>query len=157
VARYRFLTTWLIEGPREPVWSELKDAVSWPEWWKGVVSVDELDAGDDLGVGGRHRIEWRSRIPYPLAFEFRTEEVDPPRRMAGRAFGELEGTGVWRLWHDGGITAVVYDWDVVTTKPWMNAAAPLARPVFAWNHNVVMRQGGEGLARRLGTRLVAHG
>jgi hypothetical protein len=108
-------------------------------------------------VGGRHRIEWRSRIPYPLAFEFRTEEVDPPRRMAGRAFGELEGTGVWRLWHDGGITAVVYDWDVVTTKPWMNVAAPLARPVFAWNHNVVMRQGGEGLARRLGTRLVAHG
>jgi hypothetical protein len=139
------------------VWTELRDAMSWPEWWKGVESVKELDPGDDQGVGGRHMIEWRSRIPYPLAFEFHTDEVDPPRRMAGRAFGELEGTGTWRLWEEGGLTAVVYDWDVATTKPWMNVIAPLARPVFAWNHNVVMRQGGEGLAQRLGARLVAHG
>ena len=34
--------------------------------------------------------------------------------------------------------------------------APLLRPVFAWNHDIVMRQGGEGLARLLGARLVAH-
>jgi hypothetical protein len=39
----------------------------------------------------------------------------------------------------------------------MNLLAPLARPVFAWNHDVVMRWGGEGLARLLGTRLVAYG
>ena len=35
--------------------------------------------------------------------------------------------------------------------------APLARPVFAWNHHGVMRAGGEGLARRLGVRLVEAG
>ena len=157
MARYRFLTTWLLDAPRERVWEQLRDAVSWPEWWRGVVSVDELDPGDDRGVGGRHRIEWRSRIPYPLAFEFLTDEVDAPRRMAGRAFGELEGTGLWRLWEDAGVTAVVYDWDVKTTKPWMSALSPVARPVFAWNHDVVMRQGGEGLAQRLGARLLARG
>jgi hypothetical protein len=38
----------------------------------------------------------------------------------------------------------------------MNRLAPLARPVFGWNHDVVMRWGGEGLARRLGGRLLAH-
>jgi len=157
LASYRFLTTWLIEARRERVWEELKDAVSWPEWWAGVVSVVELDAGDDRGVGGRHTIEWKSRIPYPLTFEFHTDEVDEPHRMAGRASGELEGTGVWRLWEAGGLTAVVYDWDVATTKPWMNAVAPFARPLFRWNHDVVMREGGEGLARRIGARLVAHG
>ena len=157
MARYRFLTTWLLDAPRERAWEELKDAVAWPEWWPGVVAVEELDPGDAQGVGSRHRIEWRSRIPYPLEFEFHTGEVDAPRRMAGRAFGELEGTGVWRLWEDGGVTAVVYDWDVTTTKPWMNALAPIARPVFAWNHDVVMRQGGEGLARRLGAHLLAYG
>lgn len=43
-----------------------------------------------------------------------------------------------------------YEWDVRTTQWWMNALAPLARPVFAWNHDYVMRQGGEGLRRRLG-------
>ena len=157
MASYRFLTTWLLDAPREGVWERLEDAVSWPEWWRGVVRVEELHPGDEHGVGGRHRIEWRSRIPYPIEFEFETDEVDAPRRMAGRAFGELEGTGVWRLWEDAGVTAVVYDWDVTTTKSWMNALAPVARPVFAWNHDVVMRQGGEGLARRLGARLLAHG
>jgi len=157
VARYRFLSTWLLEAPRERVWAQLKDAVAWPEWWQGVERVEELDSGDELGEGSRHAIAWRSQIPYPLEFEFHTDEVKAPHRMAGRALGELEGTGVWRLWEEGGITAVVYDWDVATTKAWMNALAPLARPVFRWNHDVVMRQGGEGLARRLGVRLLAHG
>lgn len=157
VARYHFLTTWLLDVPRERVWSQLKDPLSWPEWWRGVVRVEEHDPGDEQGRGGRHTVVWRSRIPYPLEFQFQTDEVDAPRRMAGRAFGELEGTGIWRLWEDGEVTAVLYEWDVRTTKPWMNALAPLAGPAFRWNHDVVMRHGGEGLARRLGARLLAHG
>ncbi len=156
MAEYRFLTTWLLDAPRRRAWDELHDAASWPEWWKGVERVDQHEAGDEQGVGSRYTIAWRSRIPYPLEFEFHVEEVEEPHRMAGRAFGDLEGTGVWRLWEEGGLTAVVYDWDVVTTKPWMNVLAPVAAPVFRWNHDVVMRQGGEGLARRLGARLVAH-
>jgi hypothetical protein len=38
----------------------------------------------------------------------------------------------------------------------MNAFGPVARSVFAWNHDLVMRQGGHGLAKRLGARLIAH-
>jgi hypothetical protein len=52
---------------------------------------------------------------------------------------------------------VVYDWRVRSTKPWMNLLAPVARPVFEHNHDVVMRWGGEGLARRLGVELLAAG
>jgi hypothetical protein len=77
--------------------------------------------------------------------------------MEGDASGELEGTGVWRLFEQGGMTAVVYDWNVRTTRRWMNVLAPLARPVFDYNHDVVMGWGGEGLARRLGVELVAAG
>lgn len=36
-------------------------------------------------------------------------------------------------------------------------AAPLAHPVFAWNHRGGMRADGEGLARRLNTRLLDAG
>jgi hypothetical protein len=75
--------------------------------------------------------------------------------MEGRAEGELAGIGRWRLFEDAGVTAVVYEWNVRTTKPWMNMLGPVARPVFAWNHDVVMRWGGEGLARRVGGRLLA--
>jgi hypothetical protein len=37
----------------------------------------------------------------------------------------------------------------------MNVLAPLARPAFAWNHDIVMRQGADGIARELGARLIA--
>jgi hypothetical protein len=34
----------------------------------------------------------------------------------------------------------------------MNLLAPLARPIFRWNHDVVMDWGADGLARRLGVK-----
>ena len=127
----------------------IEDAVRWPEWWRGVVRVDELDAGGPGREGARFAVTWRSRLPYPLGFEFTVERVDPPCRMEGSAVGELEGHGVWRLYEDLGVTAVVYDWQVATTKRWMNLLSPVARRVFEHNHDVVMRWGGEGLAQRL--------
>jgi hypothetical protein len=77
--------------------------------------------------------------------------------MAGDATGALTGTGYWRLFEQDGVTAVTYEWNVRTTKPWMNLLAPVAKPVFEYNHHVVMRWGGEGLARELGCRLLAAG
>jgi hypothetical protein len=133
----------------------LKDAVAWPEWWRGVASVEELDAGDADGRGGRHMIEWRSKLPYPLRFEFTTDVVERPTLMEGRARGELDGMGRWRLFEQDGVTAVVYEWHVETTKAWMNLLAPVGRPMFKWNHDTVMRWGGQGLARRVGARLLA--
>jgi hypothetical protein len=105
----------------------------------------------------RYLIAWRSRIPYELEFEFTVRELDEPCSMSGEATGELEGSGHWRLFEQDGVTAVTYEWNVGTTKPWMNAFGPVARPVFEYNHDVVMRWGGEGLARRLGCRLLATG
>ena len=139
------------------MWDVLQDVLAWPSWWRGVVAVEELDPGDAERVGSRYLVEWRSRLPYPVRFEFRTDRVERPAVMAGRAEGELAGSGRWRLFEEGGVTAVLYEWDVATTRAWMNALAPLAGPVFAHNHDTVMRWGGEGLARRLDARLVAAG
>jgi hypothetical protein len=155
--RYRFLTTWLLETPRAAAWEVLQDPGRWPEWWRGVERVAELDAGDERRVGSRHRIAWRSRIPYELEFDFTVRRLEAPAFMEGDAEGALQGTGCWRLFEQNGVTAVLYDWNVRTTKPWMNLLAPVARPLFERNHDVVMRWGGEGLARRLGARLLAAG
>ena len=119
--------------------------------------MTELDGGDAQRVGSRYRIAWRSRVPYELGFDFTVSRVDAPCCMEGEAEGDLTGYGCWRLFEQGGMTAVLYEWDVRTTKPWMNAVAPLARPLFERNHDVVMRWGGEGLARRLGVELIAAG
>jgi hypothetical protein len=155
--RYRFLTSWLIASPRDDVWEVLEDPVRWPEWWRGVVRVSELDPGDERRVGSRYGIAWRSRIPYELEFDFTVSRLEPPSFMEGDAAGELEGTGRWRLFEQDGVTAVLYEWDVRTAKPWMNLLAPLARPAFKHNHDLVMRWGGEGLARRVGGELLAAG
>jgi hypothetical protein len=157
LTRYRFLTTWLLETSRDAAWEVLQEPLSWPEWWRGVVRVSELDGGDGRRVGSRYRIAWRSRIPYELEFDFIVRRVDEPCCMVGEATGELEGAGTWRLFEQQGVTAVVYDWQVRTTRRWMNLLAPVGRPVFEYNHDVVMRWGGEGLARRLGVELLAAG
>jgi hypothetical protein len=156
VARYRFLTTWLLEAPIERVWDALYDAEGWPAWWRGVESVVKVERGGDNGLGDVYRNRWRSRLPYEVGFDFRIERVERPFLMEGTAAGELAGEGRWRLYEGSAGTAVTYDWIVETTRPWMNLLAPLARPVFERNHDWVMRRGGEGLARLLGARLVAN-
>ncbi len=153
-AAYRFLTTWLLDGPREPVWRAIHDAEEWPRWWRGVKLVEQVRPGDEDGVGAIYRHRWQSVLPYTVGFDMETTRVDPPFVLEGRATGELEGIGRWRLF-EGPPTAVTYEWVVRTTRPWMNAVAPVGRPLFVWSHNVVMRRGGECLARRLGVRLVA--
>jgi hypothetical protein len=154
---YRFLTTWLLRTSRAAAWEVLQDPVRWPEWWRGVQRVVELDGGDADRVGSRYRVAWRSRIPYDLEFDFVVTGVDPPCCMVGEAEGDLAGSGRWRLFEQDDVTAVLYEWNVRTTKPWMNAIAPLGRPLFERNHDIVMRWGGEGLARRLGAELLAAG
>jgi len=69
--------------------------------------------------------------------------------MEGRAIGELQGVGQWQLSHDGEVTTARYDWKVETTRAWMNLLTPIARPLFKWNHDVVMAWGREGLAKEL--------
>ncbi len=155
MASYRFLTTWCLEAPIERVWDAIEDSKRWPEWWKGVRRVVEIEPGHDGALGSRRRYVWKSRLPYELEFEMVTTRAERPYLVEASAQGELAGTGRWRLFEGAGATAVLYEWNVSTTRPWMNRLAPLARPIFVWNHNVVMRQGGEGLARHLGARLLA--
>jgi hypothetical protein len=155
MAAYSFLTTWCLAAPIEPVWDLISSSERYPQWWKGVRSVTELEPGGENGIGTLSRFEWRSRLPYSLEFDMRVTRSQPPHLLEGQASGELEGVGIWRLYSGAAGTAIVYSWEVSTTRPWMNRLAPLARPAFAWNHDYVMRQGAHGLARQLGTELVA--
>lgn len=152
---YSFLSRWCIAAPRERVFELLHASERWPEWWRGVESVVKLEDGDEEGRGSLGRYVWRSAVPYRLAFEVRITEVARPHTLAGEAVGELTGGGRFTLSERDGLTTVQFAWDVHTTRAWMNVLAPLARPLFRWNHDWVMRQGARGLARRLGAELVS--
>jgi hypothetical protein len=152
MAQYSFLTAWLLQGePIERVWAELFDVAAWPQWWKGVTDARELEPGGSDGLGKVFTISWRSLLPYELSFTTTVTRIEKPHLMEGHAVGELTGTGRWRLFEHDGVTAVTYEWDIRTTKAWMNTLAPVARPIFAWNHDYVMDRGEEGLRERLRT------
>jgi uncharacterized protein YndB with AHSA1/START domain len=155
LAEYRFLTTWLLDADRERVWDAIYESERWPEWWKGVEEATKLEEGDESGVGQYGRYVWKSKLPYRLEFFVRTTKVERPHLLEGDAEGELAGTGRWRLFDQDGTCAVIYEWNVRTTRRWMNLFSPIARPIFATNHDYVMRNGGRGLAELLGARLIA--
>lgn len=149
MADYAFTTIWRVAAPVMPVWMAITDVERWPQWWRGVEAVIRMRDGDHRGIGAIYRYTWKSKLPYRLTFEMETTHIEPFRRIEGHARGELQGIGCWRFSEADGITTMRYDWIVSTTKAWMNLLAPLARPLFVWNHDAVMGWGYNGLVRLL--------
>jgi hypothetical protein len=154
LSQYALVTHWHLAAPIDRVWDALYRVEDWPLWWCYVKSVVDLVKGDANGVGAVRRFTWTSRLPYSLTFEMRSSVVERPTFMEGIASGELSGRGRWQLAEEGATTRVSYEWTVETTRPWMNLLAPLLAPAFRWNHGQVMAEGGRGLSRHLGVRLL---
>jgi len=154
MAEYRFVSCWRVAAPLQAVFDVVCDSLRWPEWWQGARAVTELEAGNSEGIGSVRRYEWQSRLPYRLRFDARTTRILPLRELAAVVDGDLEGRGRWLFSHRDGITAVRHEWEVRTTRRWMNLAAPLVRRVFSANHDFLMRRGAEGLASRLSADLL---
>ena len=149
MASYKFVTEWRFDAPIAKVWDEISHPERWPEWWKAVESVVTLKTGDADGIGVVRHYTWRGALPYRLKFDMRTTLIEKPVRLEGEATGELHGRGRWTLSPESQSTFVRYDWEVDATKSWMRVLSPLARPLFEWNHDTVMRWGFDGLKRRL--------
>ena len=155
MADYEFVTVWRFDAPIEKVWEAIKRSEEWSDWWKGVLKIEELKVGDAEGVGKIVRSTWKSKLPYELVFDSEVLRIEPMTTIESRAFGELDGNGLWTLTaEDAQRTHVRYDWRVKTTKRWMNFLAPVAKPFFRCNHNVIMNWGGAGLAKKLNCRLL---
>jgi hypothetical protein len=98
---------------------------------------------------------FRTRLPYDMAFVADLRVEDAELRVEARATGHVDGHGVFRVEPIDGGALVRFDWEVRPQVAWMRAVAPVARPVFAWNHRSLMAEGAFGLARRLDTGLLA--
>jgi uncharacterized protein YndB with AHSA1/START domain len=155
MALYHFTTEMRIGAAPEQVWQALEDPTTWPAWWRWLRRAEVLDPGRPDGVGLRYRLEFRTALPYTLAFESETVRIAPPSLWESRVTGELAGTGLWEVAERDAGSVVRCTWIVATTKRWMNLLAPVARPAFNWNHHVIMRDFARGLAPRLDARLVS--
>jgi len=152
--QYSLVTRWHLNAPIERVWDALVASEEWPKWWHFVKEVVEIKKGDAQGLGSVQRFTWTSRLPYRLCFEVRVKVLEKPHWIEGIASGDLNGTGSWKLDDFGDSTRVTYVWLVSTEKAWMNLLAPILAPVFTWNHDQVMQEGGKGMARHLGVSLL---
>jgi Polyketide cyclase / dehydrase and lipid transport len=155
MADYLFVTTTEIAASLDSVWGEVSRPDRWATWWPGLVAVTELEPGDDEARGSLQEFTFKSKLPYTLSFRGRITRVDPMTRMDIEAVGELEGLAIYELEDLGGSTRMQLTWTVKTTKTWMNVLAPIARPFFEWNHDVLMKAGVRGLAHKLGTEVTS--
>ena len=155
MAEYHLQTIWRIKAPLEKVYDAILNSLAWPEWWLGVENVEQTAAGDANGINSIRRYSWRGELPYSLTLDVCATGIKKLVAIEGKAEGDLEGIGHWHFSRKGAISTVHFEWHVHSTKLWMNLVAPLARTLFIHNHNLIMTQGGEGLARLLKTPLLS--
>ena len=151
---YSFFSVWHLRAPIEDVWTVISHPTGYAEWSPYVAESTLVTQGDETGVGTVTRSRWTSALRYNLVFTTCTVRAERPHVIELTSTGDLDGTGRWGLSADGDVTTVRYDWNVCTTKRWVDLLAPVARPAFDRNHAIIMRAGGEGLAARLGVELV---
>jgi uncharacterized protein YndB with AHSA1/START domain len=154
MANYQFLTIWEFDAQIEQVWDVITHSENWTSWWKAVDRMTELEPGNLDGSGSVRQFVWKTPLGYSLTFVTRVIRIEPPNLLEVTAIGEVEGMGLWELSPTSKGTEVRYTWKVRTTKAWMNALALFIKPLMEWNHNTVMREGGESLAQFLGVRLL---
>lgn len=144
---YHFHSQWLIHAPVAAVYALINKAEAWPLWWPAVLIVRADTATD--GTEMQHQ-EWRTPFGYSFSFDLKLIERQPNQLLAAAVSGMLEGTGIWRFAAVPEGCRVTFEWKVRTNVAWINKLSWLLRPVFAYNHRLVMRQGRKGLERMLG-------
>lgn len=150
--RFDFVDEWRVADAPDAVWAVVRDVESWPRWWPSVRSVVRVVPG---AAGATWEFRFRTRLPYDMAFAAEILREDRQVGVVTRVTGKVEGRGAWRVEAVEGGTLVRFDWWVRPQLAWMKAVAPLARPVFSWNHRSLMAEGAHGLAARLDTSLLA--
>ena len=144
LAFYHFTSTWHIESSCDEVFSALYEVKNYPRWWP------EIKEGIDIG-DGEGMLRARSFLPYDLRFTLHRSSVDQAAGiLEASVSGDMEGTICWKVTQEGGKTKVFYEQKVMLHKNLLNILAPIVRPLFIWNHTLMMRHGERGLSEYLG-------
>jgi hypothetical protein len=146
---YIFTSDWAIQAPVSRAEHAIIDIAKWHDWWLAVDDIRVLVENDSY-VGSEFASTWRSRAGYGLRLRITITEYVPGSYIAFDSAGDLKGSGSWRFTSNSdNCTAMKIDWDVQPTKPWMRLLSPLLRPVFVYNHHLIMEDGERSLNRYL--------
>jgi hypothetical protein len=146
---YHFVTIWQVKASLKEVWDIIIDVNHLPTWWPAVIKVKEIQKGDENGVNKIVEQTWKGILPYQLILVACITKVDYLKSIELTATGNLEGQGKWTFKEENGIVILQYDWQVTTTQTYLNVLGVILKPVLAWNHDVIMKWGEQGLVKKL--------
>ncbi|MBS1703591.1 MAG: SRPBCC family protein [Armatimonadetes bacterium] len=147
---YHFVTRWRFEATREEIYEILGDPPGLPRWWSEVyLKVEEVQPGDEDGLGRVIALHTKGWLPYTLKWQFRVTHAARPSGFSLVATGDFVGTGEWTFIQDGDEVEVVYDWRIRAEKPFIRRLSWLLKPVFSANHHWAMNKGEAALRREL--------
>ena len=147
---YHFITTWRFVATREEVFEILGNPIAFCRWWPEVyLKVEELQLGDEDGVGRVISLNTKGRLPYTLKWQFRVSHVLRPTGFSLVASGDFVGTGEWTFLQIGDEVEVTYDWHIRANKPVIRHLSFVLKPAFAWNHEWAMKKGEIALRREI--------
>lgn len=149
---YSFQTNWNIDAPTEKVWQTLTATpFSWDAWWPELNDLSVQTKTTKL-VGTAFSCTWKAPIGYKLRTDVRITEAEDREFVTLETDGDLDGTVSCYIKDISGTTHVDIDWQVETTRDWMNALHPLLKPFFIWSHHAVMRSGERGLQKHIANK-----
>src|SRR5262245_60123050 len=141
---YHFITRWRVQASVVEVADILKNATALPRWWPSVyLEAEQIQAGDENGVGKIVNLHTRGWLPYTLRWSFRVTESRYPDGFSLEAWGDFDGRGVWTFEQDGEWVDITYDWKIRADKPLLKALSFLLKPIFSANHRWAMTRGEE--------------
>jgi hypothetical protein len=153
---YRFITHWRVNGTVKEVADILSDALDLPRWWPSVyLDVQQLEKGNERGVGRVIGLYTKGWLPYTLRWQFRVTEEHYPYGFALEAWGDFNGRGIWTFEQDGEWANVTYDWKIRADKPLLRKLSFIMKPIFEANHRWAMAKGQESLRLELARRHAA--
>jgi hypothetical protein len=153
---YHLTTEWWFEGTAAEIYDLLSNTDAMRRWWRAIlVGLEEIDPGDDEGMGKVVQMHVRAALPYTLHWQFRVREANRPCGFSIDASGDLNGRGTWTLTQEGPWVHVHYDWRVRADAWYLRSFSFALKPLFATNHRWAMQRLEEGLKLELARRRAA--
>jgi hypothetical protein len=150
---YHFISHWRVQSTCEEVSRVIGHAPDLGRWWPSVyLAVQELEPGDQRGIGKVVSLYTKGWLPYTLRWQFRVTESRYPYGFSLQAWGDFVGRGIWTFEPDGEWVNITYDWLIKADKPLLRYLSFLFKPIFAANHRWAMARGEESLRLELARR-----
>lgn len=150
---YHFITHWRVPGTIQEIFEIIANGSDLVRWWPSVyLDVQQLQPGDEWGVGKVVSLYTKGWLPYTLRWQFRVTESHPPAGFSLEAWGDFVGRGIWTFEQEGPWVNITYDWCIRANKPLLRYLSFLFKPLFAANHRWAMAKGEESLRLELARR-----